>query len=281
MPNDNKQPPDKKFSLEQEMKKRKTQEILRSVESKRGQTGPLTPPATDAKRQTGPLNPPGGQARRTQTGPLTPPAASNPARMSQPMKAASPTSDARRATLSIPSLNRGPLTVAQKRILIGGIAGLLLAALCAITGILLSNNTPEAAAGLPETPGMTASKVIEHFIDLGVPISDVQAVQTERELKVFNYARQRLEFRVTRGADTGRFYLLGFGSQTTANFTAFNLRADPTYKTWTRLQGGNILLLISPATADSLKSELSSHFTQFLLAPYIPFLPTATPAPKP
>ncbi len=285
MSNSNNRPPDKKFSLEQEMKKRKTQEILRSVETKRTtQTGPLQAP--DAKRSTQstspaqPANPDIKRASQTMR-PATPPTSTGGVkRTTQTARVVQPPAQSARPNpgISTPAFT---LTTLHKRLLIASVAGLVLVGVCLALSGLLANN---ASSGVPNLPFQTttASGVIQRFIDVGVPISDLKEAQPPSDFPDFWIkAQQKLQFSVTRGDNKGRFILLSYANNADASADAFKISFFKGYKDWRTIDLSNVVFLISPGTPSELTSEMSSHFDQFLLAPALQGYPTATSAPKP
>jgi hypothetical protein len=266
MSNKNNQPPDKKFSLEQEMKKRKTQEILRSVETKRNQTGPLPSSSTETKRaQTGPL-PSSTVKRPAQTGSLS---SSSSGRATQTMRPAAPT-ESTGSTVK--------LTKAQRRILIGSASAILLLVLVLVlSGLVAASPTATEVAALPEVPNVNAGSVLGKLIDVGVPISEVQeAKPPDGFADIWVKAEQKRQFTVTRGQEKGRFILLSFANADDASDASFKAAFYKGYKDWGNLHLGNMLFLVSPGTPESLRSELASHITQILLVPAVPYYPTAT-----
>jgi len=301
-------------SLRDEIKKRKTQEILRSVEAKRTQSMPVTPAKTGPlnspqKPQTGALNQP---SRTSQTGPLIPPkkpqtgplnspqkpltgALNQPSRTSQtgPLGQAQrraqtgplgqraaqtgPLGQSQRITQSMPAVAL-PKARSQRRIIMMAALGIL-GIIIIISGAILLVPQNQANSDTGPTPvplvSVTADEIINYLKKVGVPIANEQSF-TDNTDKTFR-AKDELQFDVHRGSGKATFLIMTFESQEKAGLEAFRIGYVEKFKNWGKVQFSNIVLLTAPGSTTTIEDELVSHLTQLIIAPVRSNFATATP----
>jgi hypothetical protein len=313
-PDQNKRPPEEsKFTLKGEKQKRKTQEILNLVEqkkieqSRRGGTGPLgaakeameASQAAAEKRSSQTMNGAAESAdtKRTSQTMSAAQRAQSASRTSQSMPAAG---GAKRATQSTPGAKRASQTIpfdkratqfagqvvtpakqryrrlTQKEII--GLAALAIVAVCVILGMYSTNppTTNTISPTFPPLPLVTTSNVVERLKSVGVPLSNFLKIDTPSPNW---HAKEGMQFTVQRGGEKGIFIILSYTAVPEANREAFRVSVDPKWSRWKSTVIANVLLMSSPDTATSIRTELGSHLIQYLVAPYRYFMPTATPGP--
>jgi hypothetical protein len=270
-------PPDKgAFSLRKEVHKRQTQAMQRALEEKRASKTdntsfadkPLPTPAWKRASQEIPAPPSTVPAdpRRTQT-----------MRTTQTARATQPVTAPKRTTQLIPAA-----AVTHPRFMFGrresliAIAALGLAILVCTGTLLIASNPQTATTPTPlPLPVVRASDVIAYFKNAGVTVSST------REIPASNRdwsANQEIQFNVQVGQDKGQFLILSYDSTERKVPDVFKASNSPKFKTWHLTTASNILLLTAPETNPVLIAALQSHLTQYLVAPYRNFLPTATPS---
>ncbi|MHB8628270.1 MAG: WD40 repeat domain-containing protein [Aggregatilineales bacterium] len=121
-------------------------------------------------------------------------------------------------------------------------------------------------------PVRSAAEVLAQLKRLGVPFNAVQSVPMPNAIW---QASQALQFKV----DTSTFLLLSYADMDKAGVDAFKATNNAAFKNWQVIQIANVILAALPGADVQLVSALASHLTTYLIAPYRPFLPTATPAP--
>jgi hypothetical protein len=258
-----------KFSLHEELKRRKTAELQSEIELRRIMQATQPEGFRRTMRAT----------QRTQ--------AAWPTRVTQGSEAtiarkgmASNTVATRHSNLIVvplPDINdivsaRRALTRPQKQKLIGVAAGLLITVVILIMALLAAQPTSTQAAPLQPLPIVSASDTLAHLKLVGLPISNVEAATDEKFT-----AQDGLKFSVKRGNDKGQIIVLSYTTLEQADIASFRLSVNEPYKHWKQVLASNILILVSPDTAGRLQQEIASHMTQYLVAPYRNFLPTATP----
>ncbi|MEP7288294.1 MAG: hypothetical protein ABI947_21290 [Chloroflexota bacterium] len=152
-----------------------------------------------------------------------------------------------------------------------------------LTGSFFMGNTQAADSAFPtiaSLPLSDADSVVRRFKAVGVPVSNLKPYNTVKS-QVWHNVTTAYEFTVTRGKDKGDFFLFGYTTTAQAQTDIFNLLAEEKYKNWGIYTYANITLISKPETATPIKTEMVSHLTQFLFAPYRSFWPTTTPAPSP
>jgi hypothetical protein len=257
-----------KFSLQEELKRRKAAELQSEIELRRIMQA--TQPS-DPRRIT-------RTSQRTQ--------AAWPARVAQGQEA----TIARKSTVSktaltphsnsivvpLPDVNdivpaRRSLTRQQKQRLIGIVAALLIIVVILMMALLAAQPTSIQAASLQPLPTVSASDTLARLKLVGLPISNVE---TAADVKFA--AQGGIKFSIKQGNDKGQVIVLSYATLEKAHIAAFRLSVTEPYKRWKQITASNILMLVSPDTAVTLQQELASHMTQYLVAPYRSFLPTAT-----
>ncbi len=253
-----------KFSLKGEIQKRKTQELARQIEERKaaaargeGQLGAVDPRRTT---QTTPA------VRSGSVAPKQAPQTVDPRRTTQARRAVKPSSHAQSRSSLIPKLTRG-----QKSLLIAGTAAILIVFVCMGTTAIIADKA-NVTPTLAPLPIVSASNVIAYLKKVDVPITG------DRELAIPAgswRASQEIEFKVRRADKSGLFIILSYKSSDHKITDIF--RASGRLKNWKMLDVANILMFVSPDSEQGIREEISSHIIQYLLAPYRPFLPTATP----
>jgi hypothetical protein len=257
-----------KFSLKKEIHKRKTQEIEQVIQARRtGQTGQLTPPSA----------PPPARATQT-TKPALPaaPGRADSARATQQTPRPSPGTATSRRTQSLPAREgRLALNRTQKLTLFG--SSILIMVVCVGTLLLAGRapDTPPTITWMP-LPVSSAESALDYLKQVGFPISSVKTLSVPDDTWK---AQQGVQISADNGDQKGRFLILSYESSSQAGHDAFLSPDKLPVRQWTSVQMANVLLFISPDTAPALRSDITSHLTQYLLAPYRSFLPTATPGP--
>jgi hypothetical protein len=89
-------------------------------------------------------------------------------------------------------------------------------------------------------------------------------------------AREEIQFEVYAGRGKGLFLLLSYDSADKAGLDAFSVSNVQRFKSWKLTQVANVLLLASPESHPTLGEQIASHLTQYLVAPYRSYIPTAT-----
>ncbi len=123
-------------------------------------------------------------------------------------------------------------------------------------------------------PKTSVGKLLDYLESVNVPIDNLQTFSVPNETWS---AREEIQFNVNRDNEQGVFVVLSYDTPSRAIVDSFKATVYEKFKTWKLMRVSNILLLASPETDDSLVSELASHVTQYLIAPYRKFIPTATP----
>jgi hypothetical protein len=245
---------DKSFSLQEQIRKRKSQEITRTVETKlldsirgKGEQIPtkISVPTPESLQISQPESLP--QQRR----------ASN-----SPIQRKSPT-----------------LSFRQKRLIIGMAAGLAILLVCAFTLVVsLSGQQPARAAieALPSLPLKDTLQVVDYLKAVGVNVSNVQELTAGDSWQ----ANRLLQIEVTVDGKPGVFLLLSYDSQSKAVADTFRARGSKQYSKWMLRNLSNINVLASPKTPVEIQQMVFSHLTSYIVAPYRSFLPTPTPQPS-
>jgi len=155
-------------------------------------------------------------------------------------------------------------------------AALLILLVCCGSGLLaLSQITqPTATPTFVPLSTVSATDVLKHLRQVGVAITNVQTLTVPN---VTWAANQGVQFEARQGSDSGTFLVLSYASASKAGIDAFRAGSDAHFKQWQLVQIDNILLLSAPNTSVRLGQAIGSHLTQYLIAPYRDFLPTATP----
>ncbi|MHB8627163.1 MAG: hypothetical protein ACYDEO_13265, partial [Aggregatilineales bacterium] len=164
----------------------------------------------------------------------------------------------------------------QAEMLLGVIA---LAGVVLICGLTLAFSSaigqaspPTATPTVVPYPVRSAVEVLAQLKRLGVPFNAVQSVPMPNATW---QASQALQFKV----DTSTFLVLSYADMSKAGVDAFKATNNAAFKSWQVIQIANLILAALPGADVQLVGALASHLTTYLIAPYRPFLPTATPTP--
>jgi hypothetical protein len=133
-----------------------------------------------------------------------------------------------------------------------------------------NSGTPSKASSLPT---QNAGELLAYFIKVGLPISNMQTVPIPNATWNGN---QIMIFNVVRKTDKGSFIMISYDTSAQAGKDAFKATFNERYKSWTITQLSTLLILASPDTTAAINSEITSHATQFLVAPFRSVVPTAT-----
>ena len=129
---------------------------------------------------------------------------------------------------------------------------------------------PTATPTVVPYPVRSAAEVMAQLKRLAVPFSAVQAIPMPNGTW---QASQALQFKL----DTSRFLLLSYADMGKAGLDAFKAANSAAFKSWQVIQIANVILAALPGADRQLVNALASHLTTYLIAPYRPFLATATP----
>lgn len=234
----NKQP---KWSLQQQIKQRKTDELRRTIEAKQ-----VLHPSTQRNVSAEPAAP-----RRRSTPPST----------KQPVTIPTATHRSAERTLGWTKRRLGIVSVA---------AGLMLV-VCLLTSLLAvrAPGSSEVAA-LPTT---TANKAVNYLTEIGLPVTHVQPLSVPNE----NWnAKEEIQFNVGQASNSDVFVVLSYDSPAQAGVDGFRATYHRKFKQWNVIQISNLLLLSSPRTALPISDSVASHLTYYLITPYRGYMPTAT-----
>ncbi len=240
-----------KWSLQHEIKKRKTQELLRTLEAKQVRTASPVP-----RRPTAPAPQPG----------------TSPKPVARVIPASQRTTQVARV-VSAPSR----LTRRQRRLAV--IATICAVTICLLSG-LVADSLPPAQPRLAPLPTTSVTNLVGYLQQVGVPLGALQTFAVPNDTWG---AKEEVQFDVYGGRvgrvtnDKGVFVVLRYDSLVRRSLDAFKAAFNPKFKSWKQMQVSNLLVLASPDTAEPLVAEIASHLTQYLIAPYRSFIPTATP----
>jgi hypothetical protein len=237
-----------KWSLQREIQKRKTEDLLRTIEARRG---PLT------------LYQPTISVSPAESRAVAPRMEPKKAKSARPVKER--TVEARRAA-------RRMFSPAPHHILIAAVVSTL--ALIIMLVIVLNDQRPSLA--FEPIPAVRAEDTIAYLQKIGVPFTSLRTFTVPNATWD---ARDEIEFEVRRGSIKGVFVVLSYNSPGEAGIDAFKATYHQKFSKWGLQQIANILLLSSPDTVPVLSTEMGSHLTQYLVAPYRSFIPIATQVP--
>jgi len=155
-------------------------------------------------------------------------------------------------------------------------AALLILLVCLGGGLLALGQItqPTPTPTFVPLPTVSATDVLKHLRQVGVTVTNVQTLTVPNATWAAN---QGIQFEARQGSDSGTFLVLSYGSVSQTGVDAFKASSDAHFKQWQLAQINNILLLSTPNTSATLIQAIGSHLTQYLVAPYRDFLPTATP----
>jgi hypothetical protein len=254
-----------KPSLQDQIKKRKQEEIRRTIEAKQVEKAKGPGDATESKRSS-------------QTAP-------SPARQTgsaRPVQSASP----KRTTQIAPAIAeaaRAPfrsMSGRQKTTLIAAGAALMIVFVCVGTFLIASNATSTNA----DTPtptlmpiGMSsADALLQHLKDVGMDVNEQKPYDLISS-KVWT-AQQAYTFAVKNDGKQASFLILSFDTGGHAAENMFKIMGTEKYRTWKTNNIANVVMLASPDSGAQIVSDVYSHMTTFLYAPYRPWS-SVTPPP--
>ena len=263
------------FSLQGEIKKRKTQEMQRAIDQQRvtdprrtSQTTNAASTAPDPRRasQTMPTVQPAAQPRRqTQTNAAVP----DPRRTSQV------TGITKRVTQTAAM----PVIHSRRNLMIAGIATFLAVMVLGGTFLLARssvNTVSPTPTPMSVLPTVSANDVVNYLRQANVPISNLRQLPVDSAAWL---ATEEIQFDIQRSGGKATFLVLSYASPDRAISDDFRAKANAKFKDWQITPISNILVFTSPDAAPDIKTEMGSHLTSYLLAPYRPFLPTPTAQP--
>ncbi|MCC7450365.1 MAG: hypothetical protein IT324_23300 [Anaerolineae bacterium] len=280
-----------RWSLPDEIKKRKTQDLARQIEIRSGGTAPLRlpgqhPPANAPLQpldpntaRTAPANKRTTQTLRT--------ALSDPSRIPPPALPAAPILKPlpRNAAPTIPASARTSQVLAvvtgeppehwtrqQRRI--ASIAIALIVGVCLFTGILATRPIAGRQQTFKPLPTAYTASVVAYLKAMRLPFVDFRTFTVPDATWK---AREMVQFEIMHDGHRGTFLVMSYDTIAQAGADAFRASFDRKYGAWKLIQMNNILLLAAPHSSAMLTSEVASHLNQFLIAPYRSFIPTATP----
>lgn len=161
-------------------------------------------------------------------------------------------------------------TRAQRRI--ASLAAMALMALCMLT-VLIARSQPVVQMALPAVPAAKIDGVVNYLESNGIALTNLR---TFGQSAVMQNAREEIQFEVYTGRGKGLFLLLSYDSADKAGLDAFRVSHIQRFKSWKLTQVANVLLLASPESHPTLGEQIASHLTQYLVAPYRSYIPTAT-----
>jgi len=242
------QPPKQSDSLRKPIKKYQTQQTQRLEEAKRtSQSVPVMPP----------------------------PAVVKPQKLPSLVAKSETTSLDKLATRTVEVVMARAGWTSQQWAIVAG-AALLIILVCSGGGLLALGQItqPTPTPTFVALPIVSATEVLKHLRQVGVAVTNLQTVTVPNQTWA---AKQAVQFDARQGSDSGTFLVLSYESVSQTGIDAFKAGSDPHFKLWRLAQINNILLLSAPSTSSVLNQAIGSHLTEYLVAPYRDFLPTATP----
>jgi len=125
---------------------------------------------------------------------------------------------------------------------------------------------------------VSVNDVVNYLKNASVPITDFRQLPVDTASWSAN---QEVQFDIQRNGNKGTFIVLSYTNRDRAVDDQMVAMGSVRFKGWQVSLMSNVLLLTSPDAPLDIRSEIGSHMTSYLLAPYRPFLPTATPQPSP
>jgi hypothetical protein len=153
----------------------------------------------------------------------------------------------------------------QKTMILGGAIAVCLLMLV----VLIFQPSPSEA--LTPIPVVSADQVVAYLDQVNVPILSRSAAAVENTVSA-------VQLQVALAGHESPVIIAGYADVDKASGELLKAQYTPNnpYQGWVVSQTSNILLMI-PATAPvEFQREIGSHVSQFLLAPYRAFIPTAT-----
>ncbi len=134
----------------------------------------------------------------------------------------------------------------QRRVAMAAV--MLMISVCLFTSTLAWQSVAQSASFKP-IPTSNTTNVVSYLTSAGVPVTNLRMFSGPNSTWS---AREIIQFDVSRFRSSGTF-------------------------DWKLTQISNILVFAAPGTTPQLATDINSHLTQFLVAPYRSFIPTATP----
>ncbi len=269
----------KDFSLHDQIKKRKTQEILRGIEAQKVIRATGTHPSVEGEPAI-PASPLTSLSTGSQSQQPTSSRSGDPRRTTQ--VAALPSAARQTHQIKVISSWAGTphmtLSRRQRQRLIAVIATVLIMSICGVVALTAANLPPQA--NMPTyaaLPTANAEQVLSYLKDVGLHLANVTRLNAPDDPW---HAQEQINFVATIGTASGHFTLLTYYTHAAQNKDYGTLMLDPRYKSWSFVERANVLLLIPTKAPASLTTALASHLTSLLEAPYYTYLPTPTSTPK-
>ena len=247
--------PPPEWSLRKEVKKRKTQELERQLAAK-ALPDPLRPHKQSSGRSLRVLLPSNAVRKllRRET-PKTAPASKRASQMLEVVTGEPPERWTRR----------------QRRVAMAAV--MLMISVCLFTSTLAWQSVAQSASFKP-IPTSNTTNVVNYLSNAGLPVTNLRVFSGHNSTWS---AREIVQFDVSRFRSSGTFLVLTYDSPAQEGIDAFKSTFNPKFKDWKLTQISNILVFAAPGTTPQLATDINSHLTQFLVAPYRSFIPTATP----
>jgi hypothetical protein len=235
------------------LKKRKTQELIREIESRQIKT---TQPKANRTAQEIPVLP---------TVTAVKPAAAVIQHQSVKKVVSRPEAPAF-AALLIKALARSK----HPYLIIGVVGFVLLTMIGTAASMAAPAISPllQPPANMSALPVVTANDVIYQMTQAGLTMIS----RTPITLTGWG-ASDSIQIQVKQGGNTGAVVVLSYALPKLKVQDAFKLARTPgQFKNWQSLTASNVVILVSPGTDAALRAKIDSFLTQWLVAPYRPFL---------
>jgi hypothetical protein len=246
---------DKNFSLQNEMRKRKTEQLQQVIESKQIE-----------RAVSAPQNP----KRTTQTTPVVTAAV-------KPTEAANSTA---RQTQQASRVRQSPLdqwrslSIAKRQQVIISVTVLVIAGVLGVT-VLLTGVVSGPTANQPTYPSpsnTSVQQVINYLQKTEMHLTNISAAEPDKNW----HADQQIAFDIVVNNATTHFVLLSYPSREAQRLDFGTLALNPDYNKMRFIESANMLLLLPENTDNSIQMALDSHLRSLLEAPYYSYLPTPT-----
>jgi hypothetical protein len=146
-----------------------------------------------------------------------------------------------------------------------------------VLGVLLitaSGSSTESTSIITPLPNVTALDSLLYLQQAGVQIMAQQALEIEKAQWA---AEQGYRFRIADAPTRTELLMLSYASPDLAGRDLITLLNTGEYASWQIIQMANLLVILPSDIIPALATEIGSHLTQYVLAPYRDFLPTSTP----